>query len=313
MNEELKRILSYPLWRQCIDLGNGYVTTGRVNERLWKILRFPEDVKNKSFLDIGANDGLFSFMAEQKGASQIVASDLYKDSIGSMEDGWSDEGIVMLKNYFKSNISIHKNGIYHLNELDQKFDIVLINHIINWLDDIELAIKNVALATKGTVYISDGFLLETNANDKIVPKDMPIRFMYKPSVFARILEKYGFKIDAITEINYQPIFINDFVNFPTIRLKANTKIFKLPEVSEDFILSSETKNVSHCYIGDFYHVWQLGWVHRDSVEISYYKPSQFYKLSKLTGMLKLYYWFLNYKFKKKNQYSYFMIKATKFN
>ncbi len=72
MNDQLKRILSYPLWRQCIDLGNGYATTGRVNKKLWKGLLFPENVKDKSFLDIGANDGLFSFMAEQKGAKVIA-------------------------------------------------------------------------------------------------------------------------------------------------------------------------------------------------------------------------------------------------
>ncbi len=228
-----------------------------------------------------------------------------------MEDGWSDEGIRLLKDYFKSNISIHKNGIYHLDELNQKFDIVLVNHIINWLDDIDFAFKNLALATKGSVYISDGFLLENNIHDKIIPKNMPIRFMYKPSVITKVLEKNGFKVDAVTEINYQPFFISDFINFPTVKLAANTKIFKLPEFSDQFTLSAASQTVSYCHIGEFYHVSQLGWVHKDSVEITYYKPSKFYKLAKLTGFLTLYYLFLNYKFKKKNGYSYFMIKATK--
>ncbi len=313
MNEQLQRILSYPLWRQCIDLGNGYTTTGRVNKALWKGLHFPDDVKGKSFLDIGANDGLFSFMAEQKGAVPIVASDLYKDTIGSMEDGWSDEGINLLKEYFNSNILIHKNGIYHLNELNMQFDVILVNHIINWLDDIELAIKNLALASKGSVYISDGFLLETNLKDSITPENMPIRSLYKPSVITSLLKKNGFKIDAVTEINYQPFFINDFINFPTIKLNEHTKIYKLPFTDSDFILSGAVKQISYCKVGNFYHVFQLGWVHKNDVTVSYYKPSKFYTLSKLTGLLNIYYSFLNYKFKRKNNYTYFIIKATKLN
>jgi tRNA (mo5U34)-methyltransferase len=311
MTEKLKKIMSYPLWRQRIELGDGYVTTGRVNQTFWKALHFPEDVKGKSFLDIGANDGLFSFMAEQKGAAEVVASDLYKDSIGSMEDGWSDEGIQLLKDYFDSKISIHKNGIYHLEELNKTFDLVLVNHIINWLDDIELAIKKLALATKGTLYISDGFLLESNPVNRIAPKDMPIRSLYKSSYIILLLEKNGFKIDALTEINYQHFFIHDFVNYPIVKLKENTKVYQLPEAGSEFKLMGNTQNTSYFRMGDFYHVFQLGWVHKDDAIVNHYTPSKAYKISKAIGMLKLYYSFLNSRFKKKNGYTYFMIKATK--
>jgi 2-polyprenyl-3-methyl-5-hydroxy-6-metoxy-1,4-benzoquinol methylase len=311
MNKEINKILSYSYWRQSIELGDNYSTPGKVNKDLWRLLKFPTDLKGKSFLDIGANDGLFSFMAEKKGASIIVASDLYNNSIDSMENGWSSYGIEMLKDYFNSNILIHKNGIYNLGELNQKFDVVLVNHVINWLEDIELAIKNLALVTSGTVYISDGFLLNTNLNDRIVPLDMPIRHLYKPTYISDLLLKNGFRIDEITEINYQSIFINHYINYPYIQIPLNTKVFVTPNKNSDFKLTQSSKKISYSKVNGFYYIEQLGWVDENEVSISYNKPSIFFKVAKMIGLLNLYYLFLNNKFKNKNDYSYFVIKATK--
>lgn len=63
-------------WWHRIDLGGGVVTPGADNTRAkLATLRLPEDLRGKSVLDIGAWDGFFSFEAERRGASRIVAID----------------------------------------------------------------------------------------------------------------------------------------------------------------------------------------------------------------------------------------------
>jgi tRNA (mo5U34)-methyltransferase len=62
-------------WFHTIDLGSGVVTKGvGIQETGSEIL---PDVYGRSVLDIGAWDGKFSFLAEQAGASRVVALDHY--------------------------------------------------------------------------------------------------------------------------------------------------------------------------------------------------------------------------------------------
>jgi tRNA (mo5U34)-methyltransferase len=62
-------------WYHTIDLGNGVVTKGiSVQETSVDVI---PDVSGRSVLDIGAWDGKFSFLAEQAGASRVVALDHY--------------------------------------------------------------------------------------------------------------------------------------------------------------------------------------------------------------------------------------------
>lgn len=71
-------------WWHKIDLGDGVITEG-IKRTLpgeefskWKLDKV--DFKNKLVLDIGAWDGLFSFYAEQRGASRVVSVDLWGDT-----------------------------------------------------------------------------------------------------------------------------------------------------------------------------------------------------------------------------------------
>ena len=73
--EELQTQADYLMWFHSIDLGNGVVTKGLgVQPRGAEIL---PDVSGRSVLDIGAWDGKYSFLAEQAGASRVVALDHY--------------------------------------------------------------------------------------------------------------------------------------------------------------------------------------------------------------------------------------------
>jgi len=85
-------------WYHTIDLGNGVVTPGQSNTVPLDGDRFP-DVKGKSVLDIGAWDGYYSFEAEKRGASRVVALDHYVWCIdfGARTEYWNrckEQGIL---------------------------------------------------------------------------------------------------------------------------------------------------------------------------------------------------------------------------
>jgi tRNA (mo5U34)-methyltransferase len=90
--EELtEEINAIPYWWHSIDLGDGIVTPGQMAalsgvdgrtrmQQALDILELP-DLTGKSVLDIGTWDGFYSFEAERRGASRVVALDHYVWSI----------------------------------------------------------------------------------------------------------------------------------------------------------------------------------------------------------------------------------------
>jgi tRNA (mo5U34)-methyltransferase len=85
-------------WYHTIDLGGGIVTPGQSDTTPLDGDRFP-DVKGKTVLDIGAWDGYYSFEAEKRGASRIVALDHYVWCIdfGARTEYWNsckEQGII---------------------------------------------------------------------------------------------------------------------------------------------------------------------------------------------------------------------------
>jgi len=75
---ELEQKIAGINWFHRIDLGNGIVTPGVDDSRSKLVyLNFPVNLTGKTVLDIGAWDGFFSFEAEMRGASRVLATDAY--------------------------------------------------------------------------------------------------------------------------------------------------------------------------------------------------------------------------------------------
>jgi tRNA (mo5U34)-methyltransferase len=74
------KVAAIPFWCHSIDLGAGVTTPGVKTPESQAAelasLRLP-DLRGKSVLDIGAWDGLYSFIAEERGAARVVACDRY--------------------------------------------------------------------------------------------------------------------------------------------------------------------------------------------------------------------------------------------
>jgi tRNA (mo5U34)-methyltransferase len=74
--EVQEKVDACPRWYHQIQVGHGIRTPGGHSswEKL-KRLQMPEDLSDWSVLDIGANDGFFSFQAEKRGAERVLAVD----------------------------------------------------------------------------------------------------------------------------------------------------------------------------------------------------------------------------------------------
>ena len=78
MNSRLQSQADALRWYHTIDLGDGVVTRG-VDDTAFRLRRIdlPVSLDGRTVLDIGAWDGFFSFEAERRGASRVVAADHY--------------------------------------------------------------------------------------------------------------------------------------------------------------------------------------------------------------------------------------------
>jgi tRNA (mo5U34)-methyltransferase len=106
LHEEVAKIR----WFHSMDLGDGVTTPGvdRTASKLAR-LRLPQDLTGKSVLDIGAWDGFFSFEAERRGASRVLAIDRWADS------GWaSREGFDLAHSILGSKVEALKIDLYDL-------------------------------------------------------------------------------------------------------------------------------------------------------------------------------------------------------
>lgn len=166
-------------WWHSIDLGQGVITKGyktpAVLERELKTLRLP-DLCGKSVLDIGAYSGFYSFEAESRGASRVVALDhfVWALDLPRIMEYWQscrDRGIVprayqdtpywhpdTLPGKVPYDLAHHVRGsqvetvVDDFMEMDLcslgKFDVVLYLGVLYHMEDPLRALKRVASVTK---------------------------------------------------------------------------------------------------------------------------------------------------------------------
>lgn len=140
-------------WYHKIDLGNGIVTPGRDYEIMWNpTLAFMETVEfqGKRVLDIGCQDGLFSFFAERAGASEVIAIDIEPRHT-----------LNLAASVLGSRVQFKQCSVYHLRSkfAENSFDIVIFNGVLYHLIAPLLALMsiNAVLKPNGTMLMESAF------------------------------------------------------------------------------------------------------------------------------------------------------------
>jgi tRNA (mo5U34)-methyltransferase len=186
MTPELKaRIENYGAWYHEIDFGHGVISRPKyphfdIWQEIEKFLQ-PVDFNGKTVLDIGCWDGRWSFLAERRGATNVLASDdntqhWTKTATGvGIDPSRPCEGFVIAREALGSKVDYRGDvNVYELERLGQRFDIVLCLGVFYHLTHLMYALTQLRHAVKpGGVVILEG----AGINDH---KKSSMDFLYGP-------------------------------------------------------------------------------------------------------------------------------------
>jgi tRNA (mo5U34)-methyltransferase len=155
-----QRIEAVPYWWHSIPLGD-IVTPGHENEAFraltpnfqnWIAQAIPEDLTARSVLDIGAWDGFFSFLAEERGARRVVAMDKMacRHHVTDLNGFWTAHEIRM------SRVQLIQLDVYDIDRLTEDFDVIFFFGVLYHLKHPLLALERLYERT------NDLLLLETH-------------------------------------------------------------------------------------------------------------------------------------------------------
>jgi tRNA (mo5U34)-methyltransferase len=153
--QELRRQVDSLRWYHTIDLGHGIVTRGVDNspERLARV-HLPPDLSGRSVLDIGAWDGYFSFEAERRRASRVVATDHYAWHGTGWGTGQGKAGFQLARTALSSRVEDVDIDVLDLNPgRVGTFDVVLFLGVLYHLPNPLLALERVASVTSGLLIL----------------------------------------------------------------------------------------------------------------------------------------------------------------
>lgn len=145
--DELRRRVQAIRWYHTMDLGHGIVTPGCDNTfRQMRRLGLPADLRGKTVLDVGAWDGAYSFEAERRGASRVLATDHFCWS----GPGWGTKaGFELAREALGSRVEDLDIDVPDLSpETVGRFDIVLFPGVLYHLQDPLGALRRLASITR---------------------------------------------------------------------------------------------------------------------------------------------------------------------
>jgi len=147
-------------WFHGIDLGGGMVTPGFKDNNLLKAeadVVFSYPVAGKSVLDIGAWDGFFSFEAEKRGASRVLATDWY--CWGG--PGWGTQaGFKHARQVLNSRVEDKEIDVPDISpESVGVFDVVIMSGVIYHVTDPLMILKKAAEVTRECLVIETAVAL----------------------------------------------------------------------------------------------------------------------------------------------------------
>ena len=145
-----------PTWNHTIQLGK-IATPGlsSLEYQKFKSKPIPLTLEGKTVLDIGSNNGYFSFLCEQRGARKVVAIDDMAQSPPEILHGFE-----IAKRILQSNVEFKELSLYDVDKLGESFDISLFLDVYYHLEDPLGAFKKIALVTREVMAFSGVAILD---------------------------------------------------------------------------------------------------------------------------------------------------------
>lgn len=150
--DDLRRAVQDLQWYHSIDLGGGIITPGKNTAANVARIGLPADLSHRTVLDIGAWDGSWSFEAERRGASKVLATDSFVWS----DPRWGNRGFELAHRALGSQVHAQQIDVMDLSPAAVGvWDVVLFLGVLYHLKDPISAIERVASVT------GDQLILET--------------------------------------------------------------------------------------------------------------------------------------------------------
>lgn len=159
--ELLRRVREFPYWYHRIYLGNGVYTIDHpeFHEKVWQTLlpALPEDMRQASVLDIGANAGFFSIQAKLRNAGRVVAvetDDRYVRQAAFCCEVWN------------MDIDDKDMGADEIGQLEEQFDLVVFAGILYHLKHPLWVLEQIGKLCRDAVIIETEVIV-LNHNNRV--------------------------------------------------------------------------------------------------------------------------------------------------
>ena len=165
-----QRIDAVRHWYHQIEMPNGATTPGVNNSRLtleiYDELGFPKDLTGQRVLDIGCADGYFSFVAENRGAEEVIAID-YRLPTAS--------GFSVAASILGSQVRHVVANVYDLTpDSLGHFDFIIFSGLLYHLRNPLLAIDGVrALAKRDALVLVETHTIDASLRAKLFEAGLP--------------------------------------------------------------------------------------------------------------------------------------------
>ena len=190
-------------WYHSFRFGNVYAhgTITSLQYQMWVSSLIPENLKNKTVLDVGTADGFYSFLCESRGAKKVVAVD------------WLEfPGFTAAHKILNSNVEFRKlvvdestfgftdlkSKIGTIDEIKEKFDIILLFGVLYHLPNPVMVLKTLANITHKMLLISSHIIDEKEPamyyypEGSLTPGDTTNWWVPTPSCLIDIGKRLGF-------------------------------------------------------------------------------------------------------------------------
>jgi len=202
--EKIEALINKYDWYQKISLGHGLFTpaAGGDSQAKLEMLQLPDSLAGKSVLDIGCNEGFFSFEAERRGAAHVLGID-YNPS--------KQEKFEVVKKVLGSKAESRVMSLYDLDpETTGRFDVVLLLAVFHHLRYPFLALDKIAAVTNEVAIMEVVEAVPTKGSPlaafvRRVGSHGELRMLPTRELLLEILERAGFsRVEIVGAHSHQP-------------------------------------------------------------------------------------------------------------
>jgi tRNA (mo5U34)-methyltransferase len=141
VHQATRVLTSVPLWFHTFALSRkqGLYTPGKARDHGYRLASIPDSFIGASVLDVGAFDGFYSFMAEKRGASRVLAID-NEQYVHWVRDRWGieltgGEGFRAIHRSLGSKVEYRCMDALEIADTDERFDFIFCFGILHRVEN----------------------------------------------------------------------------------------------------------------------------------------------------------------------------------